>query len=243
MANERPERRRKVTRQSWKLTGSLAALRGIWIAAFSVIKILLGAMLTVMIIGGVCLIAFLGTLGDYLQSDVITNSEISLDTFDQTQNSMMYFVNDKGEIEPLQRLHAQSNSQRATYEEIPKAMIHAAVAIEDKRFFEHQGVDWFTTIKACVNMFIGSGNQFGGSSITQQLVKNLYLRDDASADDVTVQRKVQEIFRAIELEKRYDKDTIVTWYLNEIYLGNRISGVKAAAEHYFGKELELLYGL
>ena len=240
MANQQPERRRKVTRQSWKPTGILAVLRGIWIASYSVIKIIFGALITVMIIGGVCILAFLGTLGDYLQDEIIPNSNVSLEGFDLNQNSMVHFINEEGKIETLQKLHAQSNSQRATFEEIPKAMIHAAVAIEDKRFFEHQGVDWFTTIKACVNMFIGSGDQFGGSSITQQLVKNLYLRDDEKADDVTVQRKVQEIFRAVELEKRYDKNVIITWYLNEIYLGNRIDGVKAAAEYYFGKELELL---
>ena len=240
MANDNRERKRKVTRQNWKPTGFLAFLSGFWTAAYSVIKILIGALVTVMIIGGVCLVVFMGILGNYIQTEIIPNSNVSLEAFDQNQNSIVYFINEKGDPEVLQKLHAQSNSQRATYEEIPEALINAAVAIEDKRFFEHQGVDWFTTIKACVNMFIGSGDQFGGSSITQQLVKNLYLRDDESADDVTVQRKVQEIFRAVELEKRYDKNTIITWYLNEIYLGNRISGVKAAAEYYFGKELELL---
>jgi len=240
MENEYQERRKKVKRQSWKPTGFLAVLRGLWIAAYSVIKILLGALATVVVIGGVCLLVFLGTLGDYLEGDIIPNANVSLEGFELNQNSVVYFLNSNGDIETLQKLHAETNSQRATYEEIPKAMINAAVAIEDKRFFEHQGVDWFTTIKACINMFIGSGDQFGGSSITQQLVKNLYLAQDSSADDVTVQRKVQEIFRATELEKRYDKNVIITWYLNEIYLGNRIYGVKEAAAYYFGKELELL---
>ena len=240
MANENHEPRRKVARQSWKPTGLLAFLHALWMAVFSVIKIVLGAVATVVVIGGVCLLVFLGTLGDYLQEDIIPNSGVSLDGFDLKQNSMVYYVNSSGNIETLQKLHAESTSTKAVYEEIPQAMIDAAVAIEDKRFFEHQGVDWFTTIKACVNMFVGSGDQFGGSSITQQLIKNLFLMEDESADDVTVQRKVQEIFRATELEKRYDKKIIITWYLNEIYLGNRIYGVKAAAEYYFGKELELL---
>ena len=240
MAKENQERRRKVTRQSWKLTGLPAFMRALWIAFYSVLKIVLGAVATVIVIGGVCLVVFVGTLGDYLQDDIIPNSNVSLDGFDLDQNSVVYYLDANGNIETLQKLHAQTTSSRATYEEIPKAMINAAVAIEDKRFFEHQGVDWFTTIKACINMFVGSGDQFGGSSITQQLIKNLFLAQDESADDVTVQRKVQEIFRATELEKRYDKTVIITWYLNEIYLGNRIYGVKAAAEYYFGKELELL---
>ena len=112
MANEQPARRRKVTRQSWKPTGFLAVLWGIWIASYSVIKILLGALITVMIIGGVCLVAFMGTLGDYLQNDIIPNSNVSLEGFDLNQNSMVYFLNEEGAIETLQKLHAQSNSQR-----------------------------------------------------------------------------------------------------------------------------------
>ena len=240
MANENFEPRRKVTRQSWKLTGLPAFLHGLWMVIFSIIKVVLGAVATVVVIGGVCVLVFVGTLGDYLQEDIIPNSGVSLEGFDLKQNSMVYYVNSSGNIETLQKLYAESTSTKAVFEEIPQAMIDAAVAIEDKRFYEHQGVDWFTTIKACVNMFLGSGDQFGGSSITQQLIKNLFLMEDESADDVTVQRKVQEIFRATELEKRYDKKVIITWYLNEIYLGNRVYGVKAAAEYYFGKELELL---
>ena len=227
--------RRRVFRQSWKPNGILKLLMSIWTAIYSVFKIVVGALATVAVIAGVCLLVFVGTLGDYLESDILPNSEVTLEGFDLSQNSVTYYLDANGELQVLQKLYATTISDRATYEEIPEAMINAAVAIEDKRFYEHQGVDWFTTIKACVNMFIGSGDQFGGSSITQQLIKNLF-----DADDITVQRKVQEIFRATELEKRYDKKIIVTWYLNEIYLGNRINGVKAAASYYFGKELELL---
>ena len=149
-------------------------------------------------------------------------------------------MEENGEIQILQRLHADKNSDWVAYEDIPKHLIDATVSIEDHRFWEHQGVDWFTTIKACVNMFVGSGDQFGGSSITQQLIKNLLLLEDKGADDVTVQRKVLEIFRATQFERRYDKTVVLEWYLNKIYLGNRCEGVKAAAAKYFGKELEFL---
>ena len=120
-----------------------------------------------------------------------------------------------------------------------QALIDAAIAIEDKRFYEHQGVDWVTTIKACARMFFGD-DSVGGSSITQQLIKNVLLTEDEGADDVTVQRKVLEIFRAVQLEKRYDKDEILELYLNFIYLGQGCRGVKSAAAAYFGKELEKL---
>lgn len=234
MENENIERR-KVYRQSWKPNRFLKLLSLLWTGLYSCIKIALGALATVVIIAGVCLLIFVGTLGDYLEDEILPNSEVTLEGLDLSQNSNTYYLDENGELQVLQKLHATTVSNRATYEEIPEHMINAAIAIEDKRFYEHQGVDWFTTIKACVNMFIGSGDQFGGSSLTQQLIKNVF-----HADDVTVQRKVQEIFRATALEKRYDKKLIITWYLNEIYLGNRIKGVKAAAEHYFGKELELL---
>ena len=229
---------RKVTRQSWKPARSLLILRGLWNTVYSFIKIALAAVATVLLILVVCVLAFMGILADYLENDILPNSEVVMDDFDQSGNSVMYYVDANGEIQVLQRLHANTNKDWATYDEIPEALVYAAVAIEDHRFFEHQGVDWIPTIKACVNMFVGGGREFGGSSITQQLIKNLYLEYDESADDVTVQRKVLEIFRATEFEKRYDKEFIMEWYLNKIYLGERCKGVKTAAATYFGKELE-----
>ena len=89
----------------------------------------------------------------------------------------------------------------------------ACIAIEDKRFEDHQGVDWVTTLKACVKMFLGRG-EAGGSTITQQLVKNITGRDE-----VTVRRKLVEIFSALELEKKYTKKQIMELYLNVIALG------------------------
>ncbi len=234
MANETNGRKKKVTRQSWKPNRALTVLHGLWVALYSVLKIVMGALITVFVIAGICVVVFVGTLGDYLENDVLPDAVVDLDSFAAGQNSIMYYIDENGDPQVLQKLYANVNTERATYEEIPQAMINAAVAIEDKRFFEHQGVDWFTTIKACLNMFLG-GDQFGGSSLTQQLIKNLF-----EEDDVTVQRKVQEIFRATQFEKRYDKTVVLTWYLNEIYLGNRINGVKAAASYYFGKELEHL---
>ena len=233
MANQN-NKPRKVSRQNWKPGFLFSVASGLWTLVYSVFKIVVGALATVAVIGGVCLVVFVGALGDYLQNDILPNSEVTLEGFDLSQNSNTYYLDSEGNLQVLQKLYSETISEWATYDEIPEAMIHATVAIEDKRFFEHQGVDWFTTIKACANMFFGDGD-FGGSSITQQLIKNMY-----EADDVTVQRKIQEIFRATALEKRYDKEVILTYYLNYIYLGNRINGVKAAAEYYFGKELELL---
>lgn len=229
--------KRRVSRQSWKPGRLLTVLSGAWTAAYSVIKIAIAAVVTVLLIAGVCVAVFAGVLADYLEGDIIPQAGVQLEGFDLDQPSYIYYLDDAGNIQVLQKLYADTDSEWAEFEEIPQDMIHAAVAIEDHRFFEHQGVDWFTTIKACVGMFVG-GNGAGGSSITQQLIKNMLLTTDASADDQTVQRKVLEIFRATEFEKQYDKATVLEWYLNYIYLGNRCKGVKAAAEKYFGKELE-----
>lgn len=238
MEHENNKEISRVTRQSWIPPKSLRVLHGFWNAAYSVIKILAGALVTVLAITAICLFAFVGLLADYLDSETIAgNSEVVMGDFDQSGNTVMYYRDADGNIQVLQRLHAETDEDWATYDEIPMDLIYAAVAIEDHRFFEHQGVDWIPTIKACVSMFVG-GREFGGSSITQQLIKNLYLEYDESADDVTVQRKVLEIFRATEFEKRYDKKFIIEWYLNKIYLGERCKGIKPAAAEYFGKELE-----
>ncbi len=237
--NEREETR-KVSRQNWKPNRFLSVLSSLWKAVYAVLKIALGAVATVLIIGAVCAFVFVWTLGDYLEGEILPQAGVQLEGFDLSEPSYLYYVDNDGNIQVLQKLYADVKREWVSYEDIPKNLINAAVTIEDHRFFEHQGVDWFTTIKACINMFVGSGDQFGGSSITQQLIKNLLLMQDEGADDVTVQRKVLEIFRATEFERRYDKTVVLEWYLNKIYLGNRCEGVKAAAAKYFGKELEQL---
>ena len=148
--------------------------------------------------------------------------------YNQEQNSYLYHLNEKGQLQEYQRIFAETSSEWASYEDIPEAMVNAAIAIEDHRFLEHQGVDWITTLKACARMFFGD-DSVGGSSITQQLIKNVLLPEDDSADDVTFQRKMLEIFRAVQLEKNYDKKTIMELYLNIIYLGQGCDGVRSAA--------------
>ena len=132
----------------------------------------------------------------------------------------------------LEILYATENRLWVKYEQIPIELEHAAVAIEDQRFYTHKGVDWWRTIGAFGNMFLSMSDTFGGSTLTQQLIKNL-----TGKDEVTVQRKLLEMFRALEFEKKYTKEEIVTWYLNEIYLGEGCYGVGAAAREYFGKEV------
>ena len=231
--------KKKMPRQDWKLPWSVETMGKAWKITLSVLKTVGGALITVLLIGVVCGFVFVGILGDYLQNDILPMADMEIEAVEIDKNSTMYYVDENGDIQVYQQIFASTTSKWADLEDIPEDLVHAAISIEDKRFYSHQGVDWVTTIKACARMFFGD-DSVGGSSITQQLIKNLLLFEDETADDVTVQRKVLEIFRALQLEKRYHKDTIMEMYLNCIYLGQGCRGVRSAAETYFGKELELL---
>ena len=169
----------------------------------------------------------------YIKNDLSKQVDFSIEGFALDQTSVIYCEDPStGEDVVLQKLYGGENRTWVKYSKIPDNLIKACVAIEDKRFFDHQGVDWYTTIKACVKMFLGTGTA-GGSTITQQLVKNL-----TGEEQVTVRRKIVEIFRALEFEKKYTKKEILEWYLNIIYLGENCSGVQSASQVYFGKNVE-----
>lgn len=237
MANEKHFRRRmKKPRQEWDPHWLIKLAYAAVSLALSLVKIAIGAAATVLLIVLICGAVFVGTLGDYLQDDILTTAaDWSLEDYDLERTSFIYYVDNNGDIQQLQQIYTTTDRQWASLDEIPQALVDAAVAIEDKRFYEHQGVDWITTVKACLNMFFGGDEQFGGSTITQQFIKN-----HTDEKSVTVQRKVMEIFRAQLFEREYDKDLIMEYYLNEIYLGRGCYGVKSAAAQYFGKELQSL---
>ncbi len=233
--NKKP-RRQKKPRQQWNPHWILKMLYLVVSVGFSLLKIAIGAAATVVLILLVCGVVFVGTLGDYLQEDILTEAaNWSINDYGMDETSFVYYVDGSGNIQQLQQIYTTTDRQVASLDEIPQALINATVAIEDKRFYEHQGVDWITTVKACMNMFFGGDSQFGGSTVTQQLIKNV-----TDQKSVTVQRKVMEIFRAQVFEREYDKNTIMEEYLNRIYLGRGCYGVKSAAAEYFGKELQSL---
>lgn len=120
------------------------------------------------------------------------------------------------------------------YSEMPADLINAFISIEDKRFWEHPGMDILRTARAGMNYLTGNA-AFGGSTITQQLVKNL-----TGNDSHTLDRKLTEIFQALDLEKRTDKTSILEAYLNVINLAEGCYGVGAAAERYFSKSVSEL---
>ena len=121
------------------------------------------------------------------------------------------------------------------YEEAPQELVSAFVSIEDKRFYSHSGVDWKRTLSAGANYFLNFSDSYGGSTITQQLIKNVTRNDDYS-----FQRKIQEILWALDLETKMSKDEIMEMYLNIINLSQGCYGVGAAADYYFSKDVEEL---
>ncbi|MCD7917837.1 MAG: transglycosylase domain-containing protein, partial [Clostridiales bacterium] len=165
----------------------------------------------------------------------VENSNIELVASDTDLSSNIYYYDeDTDSYQTLQTLYASENRVWVAYEDIPEMLVNATVAIEDKRFWTHHGVDWVRTAAAVVYMFTGQDVQ-GGSTITQQLIKNL-----TQQDEVTVKRKVLEIFEALEFDSTHSKAETMEWYLNEIYLGHGCYGVVTAAQKYFNKELSEL---
>ncbi len=149
----------------------------------------------------------------------------------QSQTSFIYAYDKNKKPVELARLHGTENRVWVEFANIPENLRNAAIAIEDKRFQEHHGVDWIRTISAFTKYSFSQG----GSTITQQLIKNL-----TNEKDVTLVRKFNEIRIALNLEKHYNKDTILEAYLNTLYLGNGCYGVRTAAETYFGKDITKL---
>ncbi|MDF1494292.1 transglycosylase domain-containing protein [Caproiciproducens sp. CPB-2] len=131
-----------------------------------------------------------------------------------------------------QSLYSSENRVWVDYDKIPQSMKDAIIAIEDKRFKDHKGVDWIRTAGAVTTLF-SKGSSYGGSTITQQLIKNI-----TGDKDVSLTRKVKEIFRALNLEQKYTKEEILAAYLNVVPFGSGSNGVQAAANLYFGKNIQ-----
>ena len=194
----------------------------------------LRAIFIIIIIIGLIGVISVGAIGAYFIKDVIDYSEsdnrfdLESYTANQNQTSIIYGKNSEGKTIELTRLHGVENRIWVKLDDIPKDLQNAYIALEDKRFPVHHGVDWFGTFSVSIHGFTR-----GGSSITQQLVKNL-----TGESGRTFSRKYREIKNALYIEKHYSKDTILEAYLNTLYLDAGCYGVKTAAEYYFGKDVK-----
>ena len=191
-----------------------------------------GTVLLILLVTGMmfaCVFAY------YVKTCLTPNLDLSLEDFKLNESSTIWYQDSVGEWRELATLSGKENRIWVDYDQIPWYMEKALVSIEDKRFYEHKGVDWYRTAGAFVTIFTRGESGYGGSTITQQLIKNL-----TGEKEVTIQRKLTEIFSALELEKKYDKQEIMEWYLNAVYFGEGCFGVQTAAQTYFGKDVSEL---
>ncbi len=196
----------------------------------------LGTVLLVGVTTGVLLACFAAV---YVSRTVIPEAKewvrnLSGDDLSVSLTSTMYYTDAQGNTQEYLTLSSEENRIWIKYADIPEDLVNALIAIEDKRFLTHHGVDWLRTTKGVLNMFTGGSIQ-GGSTITQQLIKNI-----TGENQVTVKRKITEIFRALEFYKNYSKEQTLEWYLNYVYFGERCNGVGAASYAYFGKDVREL---
>lgn len=158
---------------------------------------------------------------------------LDLDSYKVNYTTIIYAKDKKtGEEKEIQRIFKDENRIWIDIDKMPKYLMQAVIAIEDQRYLQHKGVDWKRTAGAFLNeIFHIYGSRQGGSTITQQLIKNI-TRDD----ELNYERKFREILEAIYLERNYSKEQIIEGYLNVVYFGNGANGIQAAANTYFDKD-------
>ena len=192
----------------------------------------IGFLFTLVLIGGITGLMLVGIFMTYVNTSLKPDLYVDASEYVLKQSSIIYYMDkETGNWTELQKLHGTENRVLVEYEDIPQYLIDAAIAIEDKRFEQHRGVDWRRTGGAVLELAKGD-KSYGGSTITQQLLKNM-----TGDRQTTIKRKVTEIFRALEFEQRYTKDEIMEMYLNTITLGQGCYGVQTAAQLYFGKDV------
>ncbi|KGA96085.1 penicillin-binding protein 4 [Alkalihalobacillus alcalophilus ATCC 27647 = CGMCC 1.3604] len=163
--------------------------------------------------------------------ETVINERVNLTDIELTQNS--YILEQHSQI--ISEIYSDENRIYLPYEAIPQTFIDAFIATEDHRFFEHQGYDLPSIFRAVSVNFKNNDIEEGASTITQQLVRNLYL-----SHDVSYERKFTEVLYASKMEKKYTKEEIIELYLNTIFFHNRVYGIESASQFYFSKSSDQL---
>lgn len=191
-------------------------------------KIIVGFILVCLIVGVICSSVVFAYGVSVVNGDVIFNLEE--EATGQNQTSIIYGYDKNNKLKEITRLHGEENRIWLDLDDMNDNLEKAFIAMEDQNFEKHHGVNWVRTIGVMIKPeYRGQG----GSTITQQLIKNL-----TDENDVTFVRKFNEILSALNIEKHYSKDQIMEAYLNTIYLSHGCYGAKTAAEKYFGKEVK-----
>lgn len=192
-------------------------------------------MVLLVLVSGACAYYFFGGYAKEVR-ELKTEAEklvrtSSVETFRGNQTSIVYAAD--GSV--ISTLKGAKESYYLTQEEIPANAVAAIVSIEDKKFYRHDGVDYRAMLRAVKAMVENGRATQGGSTITMQLARNVFI-----SQEKTWQRKVEEIFIAWNLEKKYSKDEIMEFYLNNIYFGNGYYGIQSASRGYFNQDVQNL---
>ena len=203
--------------------------RGRWFGALATLL-----SISLLLSGWVGLFAFLGADSAYGTFEEVTEEwvpdtrSMELTLPDLSRVSRIYAAS--GEV--LAELHDGRNSKPIPYDAVPEVVVQAILAAEDSDFFEHDGIDFSAIVSAAIDNILFDTTR-GGSTITQQVVKNAFV-----GSELTIQRKVNEAFVSAELERRFSKERILEFYMNSVYFGSGAYGIKTAAEEFFDKELD-----
>ena len=203
----------------------LAMILEIFYATFKTLAVL--GIVTVLAGGGFAWHKFMPVVKGYEKevADVVDRSD--LDTFRLQETSYIYDA--KGDA--LAKLTGDEDSSYLSYEDIPKSAVNAFVAVEDRTFWENPGIDVKGIARVIVHYLRSTGDEMhGASTITQQLARNRFL-----TREVSLERKIKEMIMARDLTKKYSKEQIMEFYINDINYGNYFYGLEAAAKGYFGK--------
>ncbi len=173
----------------------------------------------------------LGSLAVYKSSLLENDIALNINASKMALTSFIYVNDENGNPQEYQKVHKLENRIWVDFQDIPDNMKNAVIAVEDKRFYNHRGVDWKRTFGAMLKLLSGT-QSYGGSTLTQQLIKNI-----TEDNQVSLARKAREIFRAIQLEEMYSKDEILESYLNVVNFGGGCRGVQSAAHVYFDKDI------
>ncbi len=195
---------------------------------FRALKITLTALL-------LCFVMVLAVVGGAMLGFIDNTTELIANDKNLDFSSILYYIDaETGQPVEMERLYAKQNREWVDLNQIPENLKNAFIAIEDERFESHRGVDWKRTFGAFLGWITGNSS-YGGSTITQQLIKNV-TGDDARSPI----RKIQEIIRALNLERKMSKDQIIEMYMNTIFLGEGCHGVQTASNVYFSKDVSEL---
>ncbi len=222
----------KQRRRRWRTANRICrrAWRGVKQLGSVVLVSFLSFVLFFCVTGSICAIACTAYVIHYMED----TSTVSIQELTMSYATNIYATDANGELVTLYSVANAVERKPVEFEQVPQHVRYAFVYGEDERFYSHEGVDYKRTLASFANMILHFwDSEQGGSTITQQLVKNL-----TGDNETSPQRKIREIFRAMQLEKSYTKDEILETYMNYVGFGGASNGIQMAAEKYFGKNVE-----